>query len=844
MSVVVSAKPVEPGSVTPYRVEERLKLVMAIQCGLGGLILGYGNGAEQIWVIAIFFAAFGYVFVDRMKLFALPTMAAYGAMLLVALYCFGQYRPTEDVGQPQMLAVAQLLVYVQSILMLQAKNTRIYEQLIVFSLLEVVVAGVFNNAIFYAVVFVPMLLLSVYALCMMSTLQMWSGIRETHTPTSKPVISWSPSTMTSFANVALRSPRIAIATLSPAVFVVGMLFFYGLPRVGPSARGSASGPAVVGFKSSLSLRQLGQVLQNPTPALRVSLRRQDSANPYLIDEPLYLRGATLEIYSGSLSSANQDATWTAIPLNSSFQGLQTIPSQYDPHEQGSLDLYDKVDVEFTCEPMEEASLFSIAPYHRKATPMGLAHFVHRWTFFRQHEQSKPFARLVYSLGTHGFFRGTQTRLLTQYSHTIEELLPASGSTGVTADENDFTRFQSEVISSQEEYEELVRAFDRHEQPTALKLADIVVDSLLEEHQNPFYIAQALERHLSSSGSYKYSLNLNAKRVPGLDQTEQFLKKDRSGHCQYFASALAMMLRSQGIPSRLVVGYCTDEYNDLTKYFTARQLHAHVWVEALIPKQSLPELRPAGEFNIEGQLPSESYWLRLDPTPSGAREEAGRASRVTQVMDMARNIWDEYVVDMDGNRQDEKLLGSSTIKPVSDSYSSMIRWLQIQVDRVRNGELGAGTLSRTGFSETAALLGVALTLLVAGLLRFRFPGTLKRFLGNKHLGPDVPEPSISFFAEVLQQLARIGLRRRTGQTPLEFTQQASGRGLGKLKIGDAAIRYDHSIAKQLDIITQAFYQYRFGRLTLPHSHAELEPELRQALAEVRNSIDRMTQGNSK
>ncbi len=42
-----------------------------------------------------------------------------------------------------------------------------------------------------------------------------------------------------------------------------------------------------------------------------------------------------------------------------------------------------------------------------------------------------------------------------------------------------------------------------------------------------------------------------------------------------------MLRSQGIPARLVVGFNTDEYNSVGGYYVARQLHAHAWVEALI-----------------------------------------------------------------------------------------------------------------------------------------------------------------------------------------------------------------------------------------------------------------------
>ena len=65
----------------------------------------------------------------------------------------------------------------------------------------------------------------------------------------------------------------------------------------------------------------------------------------------------------------------------------------------------------------------------------------------------------------------------------------------------------------------------------------------------------------------------------LDPVEDFLVNRKSGHCEYFASALALLLRSVDIRSRIVNGFKGGDWNDLTETLNVRQKHAHSWVEA-------------------------------------------------------------------------------------------------------------------------------------------------------------------------------------------------------------------------------------------------------------------------
>ena len=100
-----------------------------------------------------------------------------------------------------------------------------------------------------------------------------------------------------------------------------------------------------------------------------------------------------------------------------------------------------------------------------------------------------------------------------------------------------------------------------------------------DENDPIGRARALEAYLRDSTEFQYELQ-PVERDPGVDPVEDFVTRHRIGHCEFFASALALMLRQVGIPSRLVVGYKGGEWTDQS-YYLVRNLHAHAWVEAYI-----------------------------------------------------------------------------------------------------------------------------------------------------------------------------------------------------------------------------------------------------------------------
>jgi transglutaminase-like putative cysteine protease len=140
-------------------------------------------------------------------------------------------------------------------------------------------------------------------------------------------------------------------------------------------------------------------------------------------------------------------------------------------------------------------------------------------------------------------------------------------------------------------------------------------------------ARTIERHLMSE--YGYTLDFVGRE--GTDPLGEFLFRYRSGHCELFASAMVLMLRSIDIPARLVTGFLGAEESALG-YDIVRQSNAHAWVEAYLPG---------------------SGWTVFDPTPPAGRPGLSPTdlwSLLRQAYDFAIFGWDRYVISYGLNDQ--------------------------------------------------------------------------------------------------------------------------------------------------------------------------------------------------
>lgn len=112
-------------------------------------------------------------------------------------------------------------------------------------------------------------------------------------------------------------------------------------------------------------------------------------------------------------------------------------------------------------------------------------------------------------------------------------------------------------------------------------------------------ALTLEKYLSTT--YPYDLNVPPSR-PGADAVDRFLFEDKRGFCQQFATAMAVMARAAGLPSRVATGYLPGEYSPMAGGYIVRARDAHSWVEIYFQKHG---------------------WVPFDPTPAvGGAPRAG------------------------------------------------------------------------------------------------------------------------------------------------------------------------------------------------------------------------------
>jgi transglutaminase-like putative cysteine protease len=269
------------------------------------------------------------------------------------------------------------------------------------------------------------------------------------------------------------------------------------------------------------------------------------------------------------------------------------------------------------------------------------------------------------------------------------------------------------------------------------------------------VARALCKYLTESGRYTYSLDQRRKDL-NLDVVEDFLKNVREGHCERFASALVLMLRTQGVPARLIKGYRGAESLGEGR-FLVRQNMAHAWAEVLVS-------RPTDD----GGPPHE--WLTLDPSP--LNEAPRGASAVAEwwkdKTSAGASMWQRLIVNYDAQQQASVL--------ASVSPPSVLR--VVAVDSL--------------VYVAPPLLGLALVAAGVGL----------RLRAERRPSARARTAGLACYARLLKLLARRGpLRRAAAQTPRELAAAAGGA----LAARPATAALADLPARVVDL----FYRVRFG-----------------------------------
>ncbi len=246
-----------------------------------------------------------------------------------------------------------------------------------------------------------------------------------------------------------------------------------------------------------------------------------------------------------------------------------------------------------------------------------------------------------------------------------------------------------------------------------------------ESRNSYEAALALTEHLRRT--LRYSLDL--RRETELAPLEEFLFVTRAGNCEYFAASLAVLLRSLGVPARVVNGFQHGEWNPYGQYVVVRQRDAHTWVEAYFPPQG---------------------WLTLDPSPRAEFDAAFLTSKLSHYLDALRMRWYRHIVNWSLTDQ---IAAASALRQQALDWSRAV--------------------SRAGVSAEWAPWGRWLLGVGAASAVLLLTARLRRGVGRigRRRSPRPPR-HLRAYEEMLKHLARRALTPGPSETAREFVWRAS------------------------------------------------------------------------
>ncbi|MGI9068191.1 MAG: transglutaminase TgpA family protein [Pyrinomonadaceae bacterium] len=633
----------------------------------------------------------------------------------------------EAPGRLGVNALAHLIVFLSAIKLLQVKSDRDWAFLYLISFFELLLAaGLSFSPVFLGT-------LTLYLLCALSTVIAFEirkaqrGIKPAETrllvPPDSRVFRKLVGTRAKRDIEASRLPLVAFSLLF-LIFILALPLFFVAPRAGSAtiSRGGAGLTNFIGFSESVRLGEIGDLKQNNGVVMRVRTEEAKSAR----QPQLKWRGVALDEFTGRAWKKSFEARRSDQKLIErgffrlgTTEALQRLTTQT-----------------FFLEPLDSAVLF--------AAPRALAI-----------QGDFPFVRVDVEGSIQSRPRDLDRIMYTVISDTTEP------------DPETLRRDMRPYSPSYQRYWESLPSLDR-------RVADYAGATILNASaRNRYDAAKAIESELRDN--YSYTLQM---RASGPDPLSDFLFNVRAGHCEYFSTAMAVMLRTQRIAARVVNGFLPGEFNEAAGAYTVRQSDAHSWVEVYFPETN--------------------SWVTFDPTPAAGRAEpqsSGLTAQMGKYAEALELIWFQYVVGYD--KQEQRALATWLHNRVFDyrrSASDVFSRLKSKVPAI----------SSKGTVFVLGLVTILVTLILIRVLRLGWRQGLTLSRGT----PDPDRTAVEFYERLAALLADRGLARLSDQTPLEF---ASRLGL-----------------QEALTITKLYNRVRFGSQKL--SPAE-QREINQALLDL-------------
>jgi len=310
--------------------------------------------------------------------------------------------------------------------------------------------------------------------------------------------------------------------------------------------------------------------------------------------------------------------------------------------------------------------------------------------------------------------------------------------------------------------------------------------------NPYDKAVALQSYLQT----RYQYTLDQGSISARDPLANFLFVRKAGHCEYFATAMTVMLRTLGIPARYINGFQVGEYNDVGGDFIVRASDAHSWVEAYFPGRG---------------------WITFDPTPSGEASSRGWFASFAKYIDWIQYQWGEWIINYDfihqvslgqGVGRASRQWANSAKERATHSYDALVK-------RMKDWQTDAAA-SRW----TPEIIGLAIAVFIglfagAPLAKYFRRKWALSAAGKHNLSP---QRASAHYSEMLRMLARRGFFKDESSTPMEF----------------AASIPQLELATPVGRLTEIYQAARFGDVAVePRQSVELLREIRACVSNFKS-----------
>ena len=580
------------------------------------------------------------------------------------------------------------LVILLNVKILTLRDRRDYRHLYAISLMSVLASAALTTDLWYISIFVLYVLAAIWSLLLYH-------LTDKGAATIVSLPAGNPST------APQPGPRITgrffwfTNGIAVFTFVLTLMIFFLLPRisVGIMQKGKGEGLRTTGFSERVDLGMIGSVKEDPQIVMRVELPDQPTAGR----ERLYLRGLAFDQYNGrSWSSAGRQRQNLGLVGDGvfvvRFRDSRNLAALSEPLRQDIL-----------LEALDTSVLFA-APFAESVSGDFMGVQLDSMTGL--HLPYPSTSRIRYSVTSreHRMMPAEQTSAVLEYAAGIRE-----------------------------RYLQLPSGSDR-----IADLARRVTDPVGTPHEK----VTAVLNHLLSN--YQYSLE--ADTIASNHPIEEFLFSRKTGYCEHYATAMVLMLRSIGIPSRLVTGFLATEWNEFGNYYTVRQRDAHAWVEVYYPQ---------------------SGWMTMDPTPSSAAAFTPSLWVAFQRFgESLRLHWDRVVIRYSGRDQ---LAIIHSLRESSDSARDVLgQWTSgfgaASARLVRTWIARANTIPQSLVWTLLLASAVGATCLIL-LMSGRWP------YGRSIERPTVraQQQIVHVYRKMLELAARRGIRVTPSTTPTEVAR---------------------------------------------------------------------------